>query len=109
MTLARKTCSQAFWAVSGTPTKHALSSDSHFENASTSASPWGQGSIQDLRRLLGIMTNLLQMKPFDIEGKSVDTSANTLVVKPLADKVGPCYGAIKRIEKLIHLVMVRTR
>lgn len=109
MTLARKTCSEAFWAVSGTPTKHALSSLTYAEDSAPVQTAWTQEGIQDLRHLLGIMTNLLQMKPFDVEGKAVGNSSNTLVVKPLAGKDGPSYGAIDRIEGLIHSVMVRTR
>lgn len=109
MTLARQTCSEAFWAVSGTPTKHALSSQNNERNGVSLARAWTSEGMEDLRRLLGIMTYLLHMKPFDVPGKLAENSANTLVVSPLNRYDGPMYGAVGRVENLIRMLMVRTR
>ncbi|KAJ9107887.1 hypothetical protein QFC19_002630 [Naganishia cerealis] len=109
MHLARKTCSEAFWAVSGTPTKHALSSFSYATCNMPDTGRWSDESLKDLNHLLGILTNLLQMKPFDVTGKSIATSPTTLVINPLRAKEGPVHGAVERVQKIIHSVMVRTR
>lgn len=107
MELARKTCSEAFWAVSGTPTKHALSSNVARDMAVSSK--WSDEAIKDIGRLLGIFTNLLQMKPFDVTGNSIANSSTTLVINPLRGKHGPLCGAVERLTKLVNSVMVRNR
>lgn len=109
MSLARKTCSEAFWAVSGTPTKHALSIIAPPDEDAVEPCAWIAEGIQDLKHLLDIMTNLLHMRPFDVKGAGQENSANSLVVKPVSGKDGPLYGAIDRIEGLINSVVVRTR
>ncbi|KAJ9121638.1 hypothetical protein QFC22_002258 [Naganishia vaughanmartiniae] len=107
MDLARNTCSEAFWAVSGTPTKHALSSTIARDTATSGK--WSDEAIKDIGRLLGIFTNLLQMKPFDVTGKSVANSPTTLVINPLRGKDGPACGAVERLARLVNSVMVRNR
>lgn len=107
MELARKTCSEAFWAVSGTPTKHALSAT--IGRSAPVSGRWSEEAIKDVGRLLGIFTNLLQMKPFDVTGKSIANSPTTLVINPLRGKDGPEKGAVERLAHLVNCVMVRNR
>ncbi|KAJ9102438.1 hypothetical protein QFC21_002838 [Naganishia friedmannii] len=107
MELARKTCSEAFWAISGTPTKHALSSTIARDTAVSGK--WSDEAIKDIGRLLGIVTNLLQMKPFDITGKSIANSPTTLVINPLRGTDGPVCGAVERLAQLVNSIMVRNR
>lgn len=95
--------------MSGTPTKHALSANSNTENGASLARAWTSEGMEDLQRLLGIMTNLLHMKPFDVDGTQSENGTNALVVKPLTRKGSPMYGAVERVENLIRMVMVRTR
>ena len=109
MTLCRKTCSEAHWAVSGTPTKHALSSHSDTPNEGSISRAWTSQGMDDLKRLLGIMTNLLHMKPFDTDVQPTENSSTNLVVNPLSGQGGPVYGAVARVENLIRMTMVRTR
>jgi hypothetical protein len=109
MTLARQTCSEAFWAVSGTPTKHALSNNNDPANGASLARAWTSEGMADLHRLLGIMTNLLHMKPFDVDGSQSENGTNALVVKPLTRNGPTMYGAVGRVENLVRMVMVRTR
>ena len=109
MTLCRQTCSEAHWAVSGTPTKHALSSNSDTQAEASTAREWTSQGMEDLKRLLGIMTNLLHMKPFDADNQPSENSSTNLVVNPLSRHGGPIYGAVARVENLIRMTMVRTR
>ena len=65
--------------------------------------------MDDLKRLLGIMTNLLHMKPFDTDAQLLGNNSTKLVVNPLSRRGGPMYGAVARVENLIRMTMVRTR
>jgi hypothetical protein len=109
MSLARQTCSEAFWAVSGTPTKHALTAIPSTDDTAPAPVAWTAEGMQDLKHLLDIMTHLLQMQPFNAKGAGPENKSHALVLKPVSGKDGPLYGAVERIEGLIQSVMIRTR